>query len=159
MKLCELVQPGSIIPALASEDRNGAIRDLVQVLAGGGLLDPDSTESIIRSIITRERTRGTTGFGKGAAIPHTKVDALDRVVAAVGRSPAGVDFGSLDGQPVYTIFLILSPSDRADDHVQAMNLIFGHLQQEQFRKFMRQSDTAEKIFDLLKEADEKTLVT
>jgi PTS system fructose-specific IIA component/PTS system nitrogen regulatory IIA component len=158
MKLCDLVRPGSIIPALASEDRNGAIRDLVQVLADDGLLDQATSDSLVRSIITRERTRGTTGFGKGVAVPHAKVDTLDRVIAAVGRSASGVDFGSLDGQPVYTIFLIVSPADKPDEHLHAMDLVFRHLQQEQFRKFMRQSDTADKIYDLLKEADEQTLV-
>jgi PTS system fructose-specific IIA component/PTS system nitrogen regulatory IIA component len=158
MKLCDLVRPGSIIPALTSEDRNGAIRDLVQVLADEGLLNQATSDSLVRSIITRERTRGTTGFGKGVAVPHAKVETLDRVIAAVGRSAGGVDFGSLDGQPVYTIFLIVSPTDQPDEHLHAMDLVFRHLQQEQFRKFMRQSDTADKIYDLLKEADEQTLV-
>ena len=80
------------------------------------------------------------------------------MVAAVGRSERGIDFGSLDGQPVYTVFLIVSPEDQTEEHLKAMDLVFRHLQQEQFRKFMRQSDTAEKIYDLLKEADEQSMV-
>jgi PTS system nitrogen regulatory IIA component len=159
MKLLDLVDPRAIIAELESQDRNGAIRELVQVLATAKLIDSDSVETIVKSIITRERTRGTTGFGKGVAAPHAKIDYLSRVVAAVGRSSQGIDFASLDGEPVYGVFLILSPSNEAEEHLRAMDLIFRHLQQERFRKFLRQSDSAEKILDLLKEVDEKAVVT
>lgn len=158
MKLLDLISRNSIIAELESTDRNGVIRELVEVLAKAKLLAEDSVETIVRSIITRERTRGTTGFGKGVAVPHVKVEGLSRIVAAVGRSSAGVDFGSLDGQPVYSVFLIVSPAEQPEEHLRAMDLIFRHLQQEQFRKFLRQSDRTEKIYDLLNEADEKAPV-
>jgi mannitol/fructose-specific phosphotransferase system IIA component (Ntr-type) len=156
MKLLDLIDRNSIIAELPTTDRNGVIRDLVEVLAGAKLIEEAAVEGIVRSIITRERTRGTTGFGKGVAVPHVKVEGLPRIVAAVGRSSKGIDFGSLDGQPVYSVFLIVSPAEQPEEHLRAMDLIFRHLQQEQFRKFMRQSDTVEKIYDLLNEADEKT---
>ena len=159
MKLLDLVHPKAIIPTLTSIDRNGVIRELVQVLADAQLIESDSAESIIKSIIARERTRGTTGFGKGVAAPHAKIDGLPRVVAAVGRSTHGIDFASLDGEPVYGVFLILSPSNEPEQHLRAMDLIFRHLQQERFRKFLRQSDDAERIYDLLKEVDEKKITT
>ena len=158
MKLLDLVHPRSIIAECVSGDRNGVIRELVEVLAEAGQLEAERVDGIVRSIITRERTRGTTGFGKGVAVPHAKADGIKRVIAAVGRSSVGVDFGSLDGQPVYSVFLIVSPAEQPEEHLRAMDLVFRHLQQEQFRKFMRQSDTPEKIYDLLREADEKTLV-
>ena len=70
----------------------------------------------------------------------------------------GIDFSSLDGRPVYAIFLIASPAEQPEEHLRAMDLVFRHLQQEKFRRFLRQSDEPEKIYDLLKEADEKMLV-
>lgn len=158
MKLCDLVKPGSIIAELSSVDRNGAIRELVQLLADQKLIDPETAKGVAQSIITRERTRGTTGFGKGVAVPHAKVDDQKQIVAAIGRSSTGIDFQSLDGQPVHAIFLIVSPSNQAEEHLRAMELVFGHLQQEKFRKFLRQLDTAEKIYDLLKEADDTKVV-
>jgi mannitol/fructose-specific phosphotransferase system IIA component (Ntr-type) len=158
MKLLDLIDRNSIIPELRASDRNGVIRELVEVLARAKLIEASSVESIVRSIVTRERTRGTTGFGKGVAVPHVKVDGLPRIVVAVGRSSHGVDFGSLDGQPVYSVFLIVSPAERPEEHLRAMDLIFRHLQQEQFRKFLRQSDATDKIHDLLSEADEKAPV-
>jgi PTS system nitrogen regulatory IIA component len=159
MKLLDLVHPKAIVAELKSQDRNGVIRELVQVLAAAKLIDSEAVEGIVKSIITRERTRGTTGFGKGVAAPHAKIDGLSRVVAAVGRSSQGIDFASLDGELVYGLFLILSPTDEAEQHLRAMDLVFRHLQQERFRKFLRQSDDASKIYDLLKEVDEKAIAT
>lgn len=158
MKLLDLVHPDTIIPELRSTDRNGAIRELVEVLGNQKLIDPGAVDGTVRSILTRERTRGTTGFGKGVAVPHAKVEGLKRVVASIGLSAAGVDFASLDGQPVHIVFLIISPADQPEEHLRAMDLIFRHLQHEKFRRFLRQSDGADKVYDLLKEADEKSLV-
>lgn len=158
MKLLDLVHPNSVIPELTSTERNGAIRELVQLLGDQKLIGAELVEGITRSIVTRERTRGTTGFGKGVAVPHAKVEGLTQIVATVGRSTGGIDFASLDGQPVHIVFLIVSPADQPDEHLRAMDLIFRHLQQEKFRKFLRQLDTSEKIYDLLKEADEKMMV-
>jgi PTS system nitrogen regulatory IIA component len=155
MKLLDLVDRDSIIPEISASDRNGAIRELVEVLAKSKLIGSEMVEGLVRSIITRERTRGTTGFGKGVAVPHVKAEGVPRVVASVGRSSHGIDFGSLDGQPVFSVFLIVSPADQPEEHLRAMDLVFRHLQQEQFRKFMRQSDQVDKIYDLLSEADEK----
>ena len=159
MKLLDLVHAKAIVPELKSPDRNGVIRELVQVLAAAKLIESEAVESIVKSIIVRERTRGTTGFGKGVAAPPAKIDGLSRVVAAVGRSSQGIDFASLDGELVYGLFLILSPADEAEQHLRAMDLVFRHLQQERFRKFLRQSDDAKKIYDLLKEVDEKAIAT
>ena len=158
MKLVDLIQPTSIIAELEPTTRGGVVRDLVQLLGNGELIDKASVEGVVKSIIARERTRGTTGFGKGVAAPHAKLDGLPRAVAAVGRSSRGIDFASLDGEPVFGVFLILSPAERPEEHLRAMDLVFRHLQQEKFRRFLRQADSVEKIYDLLKEADEKQLV-
>lgn len=155
MKLLDLVHPRAIIPELVSTDRNGAVRELVQVLADADRIEPALVDRVIKSIVTRERTRGTTGFGKGVAVPHAKVEGLPRVLASVGRSGRGIDFAALDGEPVHAIFLIISPAEQPEEHLRAMDLVFRHLQQEKFRKFLHQADTTEKVYELLKEADEK----
>lgn len=160
MKLLDLVNRESIVAEMSSTDRTGVIRELVQVLSRQGVIGEDAVEGVVKSIVTRERTRGPTGFGKGVALPHAKVEGLARVVAAVGRSGPGVDFEALDGEPVHGVFLVLSPADPAAhaEHLQAMHLIFRNLQDERFRKFLRQADRPEKVYDLLKESDEKLAV-
>ncbi len=159
MKLSELIELNSVVAELKSSDRNGVIRELVDLLASVGRIEPQSADAISKSIISRERSRGTTGFGKGVAAPHAKVEGLRRVVAAVGRSSRGVDFSSLDGEPVFVVVLILSPIDQPEEHLRAMDLVFRHLQQENFRRFLRQAVDAGKIHELLKEADERSLVS
>lgn len=159
MKLGELVDPGAIIPEFEGTDRNTVIRELVQVLATAGQIDESAVDRIAKSIIARERSRGTTGFGKGVAVPHAKVEGQGQVVAAVGRSSRGIDFSSLDGEPVFGVFLIVSPADAAEQHLQAMDLVFRVLQQEKFRKFLRQTDNAPAIHELLVEADQNLFVS
>lgn len=159
MKLLELVPRNAIVAEMAATDRNGAIRELVETLAAAGAISEAESDLIAKSIITRERTRGTTGFGKGVAAPHAKIAGLRRAVASVGRSSRGIDFSSLDGEPVFAVFLLISPEEQPEEHLRSMDLIFRNLQQERFRKFLRQADDSEKIFDLLKEADERQLVS
>lgn len=157
MKLVDLIDRRCIVPELESSQRNGVIRELVQCLCDAKIIKKSSVESVVRTIVARERKRGTTGFGKGVAAPHAKIEGLTRVVAALGRSSRGVDFAALDGERVHSVFLILSPTDQPEEHLRAMDQVFRHLQHERFRKFLRQSETVEALHDLLKEADENGL--
>ncbi|TWT41896.1 PTS system fructose-specific EIIABC component [Phycisphaerae bacterium RAS1] len=156
MKLLDLVRPEAIIAELESTNRNGVIRELVAILGSCGAIRDDWVDTVVKTIVTRERSRGTTAFGKGVAVPHAKVAGLSAVVVAVGRSSRGIDFAALDGEPVFGVFLILSPDEKPEEHLRAMDLVYRHLLQERFRKFLRQSDQPAKILDLLKEADEST---
>ena len=157
MKLVELIDRRCIVAELESSERNGVIRELVQCLADAELIQTSAVESVVRTIVARERKRGTTGFGKGVAAPHAKIDGTKKVVAALGRSSRGVDFAALDGGRVHAVFLILSPNDQPEEHLRAMDQVFRHLQHERFRKFLRQSETVDALHDLLKEADENAL--
>jgi len=90
-------------------------------------------------------------------VPHIRHAALNKMVATIGVSALGVDFNALDRQPVYTIFLLLSPEDKHDDHLHAMETIVGNLQNETFRRFLRQAETPDDVESLLEEADAKSL--
>ena len=155
MKLSDFFVEESVIPDLEAVDRNGVIRELVASLAAHGAIDQSQTESIERIAIKREN-EGSTGFGKGVAVPHVKVDGISKMAATIGRSSAGVDFAALDRAPVYTVVLLVSPKDDPDAHLAAMEQIFRHLQRDNFRRFLRQSETKEAIIDLIREADELT---
>lgn len=153
MKLSELINQPSIIPELEATDRNGVIRELVQSLAEHGAIADDQADAVARAVIARER-KGSTGFGKGVAVPHVRHAAVKGMLATIGRSSRGVDFSSLDRAPVYTIVLLLSPENAPEDHLAAMEKIFRYLQRENFRRFLRQADTHEAIVELITEADE-----
>lgn len=153
MKLSELIHSASIVPDLQATDRNGVIRELMQSLADNGALEQDAVDPITRAVIAREN-QGSTGFGKGVAVPHVKHERVGGMIATIGRSSRGVDFAALDRAPVFTVVLLLSPAGSPDAHLAAMERIFRHLQRESFRKFLRQADSRESILDLLREADE-----
>lgn len=153
MKLTDFVVSNATIPDLQSTERNGVIRELVKSLSTAGALSEEDAEAIARAVIQREN-QGSTGFGKGVAVPHVKHAKVKKIMAAIGRSAQGVDFAALDRAPVYIVVLLLSPADNPDEHLQAMENIFRHLQRDNFRRFLRQSETREAILDLIKEADD-----
>jgi len=153
MKLNEFIVKDAIVSDLKATDRDGAIRELVTSLAGAGALPQDAIDEVVAALIKREQN-GSTGFGKGVAVPHVKHPKVSRMSGTIGRSGAGIDFAALDHQPVYSVVLLLSPENQPQQHLQAMNIVFSNLQKDMFRRFLRQADTREKITDLLDEADQ-----
>jgi mannitol/fructose-specific phosphotransferase system IIA component (Ntr-type) len=153
MKLKEFIVADAIIPDLKSTDRDGVLRDLVLSLAGAGAIPESAVDEIVAARIKREQN-GSTGFGKGVAVPHVKHAKVQKMAGTVGRSVNGIDFAALDHQPVYSIVLLLSPENQPQQHLQAMNAVFNNLQKDTFRRFLRQSGTREAIVDLLDEADQ-----
>ena len=98
-------------------------------------------------------TGGSTGIGRGVAVPHTKHPSVEKLCGAVAVSEAGVDFASLDGDPVHLLFLLVSPPDRPGDHLRALENVSRRLRDDSFCRFLRQSKTADDIWQLLEEAD------
>lgn len=153
MKLSDFIVQEAVIPELKATDRNGVIREMVTSLAPVIGLDEEEAAAISKSVIQREN-QGSTGFGKGVAVPHVKHPAIKKICATIARSSAGVDFAALDRAPVYIVVLLLSPPDNPDQHLASMENIFRHLQRDNFRRFLRQASTKEEVNDLIREADE-----
>lgn len=152
MKLRDFIVTDSIVADIQATDRDGAIRELVTSLATAGAIPLDVVDEVVAALIKREQN-GSTGFGKGVAVPHTKHPKVKQMSATVGRSTNGIDFAALDHQPVFSIVLLLSPDNQPQQHLQAMNTVFTNLQKDLFRRFLRQSTTRQGITDLLDEAD------
>src|SRR5271168_2444846 len=152
MKFSEFVISQAIVASLKATDGDAVLRELGESLADGGALPKAAVDEVVSALIKREQN-GSTGFGKGVAVPHAKHPKVKRMAGTIGRSPAGLDFAALDHQPVYSIVLLLSPENQPQHHLQAMNIVFSNLQKDMFRRFLRQSDTVESIVELLDEAD------
>ena len=153
MKLRDFIVADAIVSDLTSSDRDSALRELVTALAKAGAITEDAVDPLVAALIKREQN-GSTGFGKGVAVPHVKHAGVQKMVGTIGRSAAGLDFAALDHQPVYSIVLLLSPENQPQQHLQAMNIVFSNLQKDMFRRFLRQSDTQQAILELLDEADQ-----
>lgn len=153
MKLSDIVCTEAIIPQLSSTTRDLSIKELVLSLSERIGIDENKAAQLAKLVIQREK-EASTGIGKGVAVPHVKNDQIDEPIAAVGCSQEGIDFSSLDKQPVYTVFLLLSPSNHPDKHLKAMETIFKNLQHDDFRRFLRQAQTREDVMDAIRDADE-----
>ena len=155
MKFSEFVHNNAVTTSLSASDRDGVIGELVDSLVAAEALSADHRDSVVSATIAREEL-GTTGIGNGVAIPHAKHPAVDRVVATVGVGDAGIEFGSLDGRPTRVFFLLVSPPDAPQDHLQALETVSRHLHEDSFRQFLSQAQTPEAIRDVLSEADAST---
>lgn len=157
MKLSEIVPQGAIVPRLGSTERDDVVRELVDAVANAKVVPADLKKELIDAVLERER-RGSTGFGKGVAVPHVKHPRIKKMSAAIGISETGVDFNALDKQPVYSVFLLLSPSEKPEEHLQAMEVIFKNLSRDTFRRFLRQSRTVDEVRTLLDDSDSQKIV-
>ena len=153
MKIMDFVCFDALIPRLKSNTRDDAIAELVNALDSAGKIGKGKAKEIIKAVIQREN-EASTGIGKAVAVPHVKHKTVKDVIAAIGISAEGIDFSSLDKQPVYSIVLLISPVE-GDKHLQAMEAIFSCLQDDDFRKFLRQSQNVKQMKDLLNEADDR----
>ena len=158
MKFNDFVSVKSIRAQLAAPDKEGVIQELVSALVEAEQVNNEEQESIIKAIMKREEL-GSTGIGRGVAVPHTKHPSVDRLVGTVGVSDEGVDFNSLDGGKVQLFFLLISPPDRPGDHLRALENISRQLRDDTFCRFLKQSKSADDIQQLLEEADNNQFVS
>ena len=106
MKFTDFVSREAIRAQLGANHKEGAIREMTQALLEAGRIEADEFESIVKAILKREEL-GSTGIGRGVAVPHTKHPSVDRLVGMVAISKEGVDFASLDGETVQLFFLLI----------------------------------------------------
>lgn len=152
MTLTQLLQPTCIKAPLESTDKEGAIQELVDVLADSGRIT--NSEDAFRAIMDREQQR-STGIGSGIAIPHGKCASAKELVMAIGIANNPIDFESIDGKPVKIIVLLVSPPDCTGPHIQALARISRLMLDETFKAKLEKAASPEKVYDLVstKEAE------
>ncbi|HLJ10748.1 MAG TPA: PTS sugar transporter subunit IIA [Planctomycetaceae bacterium] len=156
MKLSDFVVREAILTDLKAATKEAAIRAMVESLSAVGSVKGSDQEGIIAAILKREEL-GSTGIGKGVAVPHTKHPSVGKLVATIALSKDGVEFASLDGDAVHILFLLVSPPDRPGDHLRALENISRHLRNDNFCNFLKQAASAQAVIELLEEADNNQL--
>lgn len=152
MRMSEFVVRDAIVPSLTATTKEAVIRGMVDSLRAAGQFKGADTEDIIKAILKRELL-GSTGIGRGVAIPHTKHGSVDRLVGTLAVSHSGVAFESLDGEPVYIFVLLISPQDRPGDHLRALENVSKCLRDDAFVRDLRAATTREQICALLDRLD------
>ena len=152
MKLLDFVCTDAIRPDLRPADKEDAIRQLVGALREAGKLPADEEPAIVAAVLKREEL-GSTGIGNGVAVPHTKHPAVSQLTATVGLVHGGLDFASLDNEPVHILIALVSPPENTRDHLRALETVSRHLKNGRFCNFLKQAKTSEEVVELLAEAD------
>ncbi len=149
MVLKDFLSKDLLLPELQARNKTEVLAELVAVLAQKvpGL----DAEAAFRVLKDRE-SLGSTGIGEGVAIPHGKLEGLDRIVLVVGRSSEGVDFDALDHKPCHIFFMVLAPEQVAGMHLRILASITLLLKDEAFRHAFLTAQDKELFWDALSSA-------
>jgi nitrogen PTS system EIIA component len=151
VKITDFLSRETIVPALASRDKNAALEEMAGYLGSTHRLDKDK---VLKVLLERERI-STTAIGEGVAIPHGKLNGVERVVGVFARSPEGIDFASLDGAPTHLFFVLVAPENAAADHLKALARISRLLKDEAFRRRLMAGQSSQELYTTILEEDEK----
>jgi len=151
VKITDFLSRETIVPALASRDKDSALEEMAGYLGSTHRLDKDK---VLKVLLERERI-STTAIGEGVAIPHGKLNGVERVVGVFARSPEGIDFASLDGAPTHLFFVLVAPENAAADHLKALARISRLLKDEAFRRRLMAGESSQELYTTILEEDEK----
>jgi len=152
MQIMDFLNKKAVTASLKAADKEGVIKELVDLLAKAD--DIKNREDLVRAILTRE-SLGSTGIGQGIGIPHAKSQSVKSLVAAFGLSQKGVNFDSLDGEPVHIFFLLIAPEESAGPHLKALARISRMLKDKYFRDLLRKSKDEKDILRIIQDEDSK----
>ncbi|HEX9252914.1 MAG TPA: PTS sugar transporter subunit IIA [Ignavibacteriaceae bacterium] len=154
MKVSELLKPEFIVSDLQSETKEEIINELIDLFKN----DPrvEDIEKVRTAVLEREKVM-STGVGKGFAIPHGKTNAVKEIVGAFGRIKDGIDYESLDGNPVNLVFLLVGKDNLISTHIKLLSRISRLMNKDDFRHRLMEANSAEEIVKLFSDEEEHFL--
>jgi fructose-specific phosphotransferase system IIA component len=144
----------AVIIDLKSNKKEDIIRELIDALVNAGEIEKRHRNKLIDALMARE-TLGSTAIGQGVGIPHAKSDCVRGLLAAFGLSRKGVNFDSLDAEPVYIFFLLLAPAGSAGPHLKALARVSRLLKDKYFRDSLRQCQDVKSVIKIIAQEDER----
>lgn len=154
MNIIDLLDKKAISTELKSEKKNDVLGELVDLLIGADIVKKSEKNEILKRLKERENL-GSTGIGKGVAIPHAKASKLKDMAAAFGISKQGLDFKSLDGEPTHLFFLLVASGENPGPHLKALAMISRLLDDKFVRERLSTSKTAQEVLNIIKEEENK----
>ncbi|MCL2388838.1 MAG: PTS sugar transporter subunit IIA [Elusimicrobia bacterium] len=140
----------AIMVDLKSQDKKSVIIEMVEMLKTTKKLK--KTDEVVEVVLEREKL-GSTGIGQGVAIPHGKTNALTEQAGVLAISQRGIEFNSLDGEPVHIIFLLVGPSEVAGQHLKALSRISRLFKDKFLRQAIRDAKTKEDVVKIIQQED------
>ena len=152
MSLKELLNEQLIKLNLESQTKIEVLSEMVDLLASSG--DIKDKDLFLDSVVDRE-AMGSTGIGNGVAIPHGRVDVAQNLVIAFGRSKQGVEFDSLDKEPVYLFFMLAAPKQDVGAYLKALAELSRLLKEEEFRIALLDAESNRQVIDIISRYEKK----
>jgi fructose-specific phosphotransferase system IIA component len=152
VKIQDILQKNGIITNLEATDKTEVLTLMAKYLASHhDIKDPDL---IVRKILDREAEM-STGIGFGIAIPHARVEGIDRVYMIAGRSVKDIDFNAIDEQPVHLIFMMLSPTNASSQYTRILSSLSRVMSYEEIRNSLIESESAEDFLETIARGEDK----
>jgi PTS system fructose-specific IIA component/PTS system nitrogen regulatory IIA component len=150
MRMSHFIVRDAILPALTATTKAGVIEEMVQALHAAGQFPPAARADIVAAVLRREQL-GSTGIGRGIAIPHSRHGSIGQLVGTIGLSKADgkVPFDSIDGEPVDVVVLLISPQDQPGPHLRALESVVQAMKDDGFVAALRACQTREQVWDLI----------
>lgn len=154
MKIMDFLNPEAVSANLQAINKKEVISELVGLLIKAGEVKEKDKDKLVKVLLEREAL-GSTGIGQGIGIPHGKFGGVKRLIGACGISPKGIDFESLDGEAVYTFFLLVAPEDSAGPHLKALARVSRLLKDKYFRDTLKTAKDEKLLIKIIKQEDRK----
>ena len=148
MEISDLVRPAQVVAALRARDKAGLTAELSRRAAA---VLPIESQSVEAALTARERL-GSTGLGRGFALPHARLGGLDRFFGLFARLVRPIDFDAIDERPVDLVFLLLIPETAGNEHVAALAAISRRMRDPAFAQRLRKATGAGEMYAILTEA-------
>ncbi len=154
MEIMTFLNERAVSCDVKSHTKEDIIKELVALLVkAGSIKDKDGTK--LGQILLEREALGSTGIGQGVAIPHGKSNCVQDLLAAFGVSRHGVNFDSLDGEPVHLFFLLVAPEDSAGPHLKALARISRLLKDRHFRESLKNAKDEKHLVKIIRDEDER----
>ena len=154
MNIFDLLEESAVSVNLKGRKKPEILSELVDLLAEGGNIKKSGKSDILKRLEEREML-GSTGIGKGVAIPHAKCPKIKKMIAAFGISKDGLDFKSLDGEPTHLFFLIIAPGETPGPHLKALAKISRLLDDKFIRDRLLAVKNSQGVLQIIKDEERK----
>ena len=154
VNISEHLKEERIILDLKAETKEEAIKSLAEVFKGSP--EVNDFDKFLADVFEREDL-GTTGIGLELALPHARTDAVSSFIIAVGRIDKGVDFKSLDGEPVKLIFLMATPKEEVQNYLKILAHLTRLLKKESLRASLLEVKTPQEFIEIFRKEEEQEL--
>ena len=154
MDLGDILSNEQILTDLQAADRWQAIEELINNLVATGKIKPEH-KAAIAAVVKKRETSMSTGIGFGIGIPHASTDLITEVVGSLGRSKTGVQFDSLDNQPVNLVMLFLVPQGQFQKHLHTLANIAKLLHKAEFRQALEHAPDAASMLKIIRKHGKK----